>query len=412
MVALLEGRRERILVLALACEHVLFVGGVHRPPPVGHPHVAADRKLVVGAREVSHDRVTRAVGEQPALEPRPPAATGALGDDGRDPARIRLHGIHAMLEKERDGGLRAHHPQLQVVGEILGRLARHHAGAFEVGEDLLDDVAHVGEGRDAGCALGPDPHLRRAVAAEHGPVLHEGDREPLPCRRDCGARARKAAAHHDEIERAAVVGPVRQAEQSATEGVDRRDVVHGLESKIPAEEQRFAPALEAGEVVERNGRLRPDLDRASVVPVPVGVLRAEGLADGPAIEQHLKLPRRTGRTPRGHPVARPHPEPVAARRRERHARDGVGHGPAKTVGEQVGRSHLVHRLLIDHPAAEIVEALGLQKHELVRSRGGRAAPAGEEGERGAGGGTEEHATAHGDDPGFLWESRGMGAEAP
>ena len=65
--------------------------------------------------------------------------------------------------------------------------------------------------------------------------------------------------------------------------------------------------------------------------------------------------------------------------------------PAQTVGEHVGRPHLVHRLLIDDPAAEIREALGLQKDEFCVLESSVAAGC-KQRERGSRGGSHELAT--------------------
>ena len=46
--------------------------------------------------------------------------------------------------------------------------------------------------------------------------------------------------------------------------------------------------------------------------------------------------------------------------------DRVPHRVAQAVGQQVGRSHLVHELLVDDPAAAIVEGFGLQQHLAAR----------------------------------------------
>ena len=51
-------------------------------------------------------------------------------------------------------------------------------------------------------------------------------------------------------------------------------------------------------------------------------------------------------------------------------------GIAQAVGQQVGRTHLVHELLVDDPAAAIVEIFGLQQKPVGgRRRIRRFAPA-------------------------------------
>ncbi len=52
--------------------------------------------------------------------------------------------------------------------------------------------------------LDPHANLRTAVAAEHGPVLHQGHGKAEPSRADRRAAPRDAPAHHHQVVRAAV----------------------------------------------------------------------------------------------------------------------------------------------------------------------------------------------------------------
>ena len=66
-----------------------------------------------------------------------------------------------------------------------------------VQEDLFDNA-----GLGVICAVGaadPHPDFGRSVAAEDGPVVHEGDAGAAPRRGDGGAHARQTAADDAEV---------------------------------------------------------------------------------------------------------------------------------------------------------------------------------------------------------------------
>jgi hypothetical protein len=63
---------------------------------------------------------------------------------------------------------------------------------------------------------------------------------------------------------------------------------------------------------------------------------------------------------------------VDARFRKGHARRRILYGHTQTVGQQIRRPHLLHRLLIDIPPAEVGKLLGFDE-DLRRSRMGRRA---------------------------------------
>ena len=65
--------------------------------------------------------------------------------------------------------------------------------------------------------------------------------------------------------------------------------------------------------------------------------------------------------PGGDPVERPDVDPVGSRFREFDRRHGVRHGFAHAVRDEVGRTHLVHELLVHGPPALVAETLGLDQ---------------------------------------------------
>ncbi len=137
-----------------------------------------------------------------------------------------------------------------------------------------------------------------------------------------------------------------------------------FEIGVLAEEHRLAAAFEAGQVVQRDGRLFPDLDRAAIMPMPLRVLGAKGFVERLAVDEQLERAWRAWRVPRSHPVPGAHPHAVGARGREANLGHRIPNRYAETVGQQVGRTHLIHRLLVNFPAAEVGEAFRFQEEEF------------------------------------------------
>ncbi|MDR2674033.1 MAG: hypothetical protein LBC18_03980 [Opitutaceae bacterium] len=50
---------------------------------------------------------------------------------------------------------------------------------------------------------------------------------------------------------------------------------------------------------------------------------------------------------------------------------GIRHGMAEPVRHQIGRAHQIHELLVNHPAALVLETLGLDQKAF--RMGGKAA---------------------------------------
>ena len=128
--------------------------------------------------------------------------------------------------------------------------------------------------------------------------------------------------------------------------------------EIAREAERVHTTLEARQVAKYDFRRHGgDRDNAAVPPVPRAASAfAEG-SDDDAIDEDLELSRAIRRDP----VARPHPKAVFACCREGDAGLCVGYGMPEAVSKQIARAHLVHKLLVDGPAAEIGKRLGLDK---------------------------------------------------
>ena len=97
---------------------------------------------------------------------------------------------------------------------------------------------------------------------------------------------------------------------------------------------------------------------------------AEGFRQRFAVDEQLKFSRRPRRLPRGHPIARPHPDVIRAGGGKWSGCHRVLHRHAETVREEIRRAHLIHGLLVHIPAAQIRKLLGFQKNILAAYSGG------------------------------------------
>ena len=216
------------------------------------------------------------------------------------------------------------------------------------------------------------------VAAEHGAVVDEGHGAAEPGRTDGRTATGRAAADDHEIILPRILRSLRQPAQLAPQRRQHGRIVGRGRRLGGREQQRIAAALETGEVVqgERGGPLC-HFHHAAVLPMPLGPFRAERRRRRLAVDKHLEDPRRAGRLhvggrvrrfPRRNPIPRAHPEAVSARLRELDRRRRILDRHAQPVGQQEGRAHLIHRLLIHDPAARRREALRLDEHVVSRRR--------------------------------------------
>ena len=138
--------------------------------------------------------------------------------------------------------------------------------------------------------------------------------------------------------------------------------------------------------MQRDFGLAADLHRAAILPVPCGALGAEGGAERLAVDEHLEPARRARRFPRRDPIARADPDAVLAGGGKLHGGLRVAHRLAQPVRQQIGRAHLVHELLVHHPAAEVGELLGFEQDHAALWSGLGSQPEGQKEQ-------EEHAAA-------------------
>jgi len=219
--------------------------------------------------------------------------------------------------------------------------------------------------RQADLSAEMDPDLGRVVAAKHGPVLDQCHVEPQSRRPDCRAGTGHAAADHDEIELAGVFGFVGQVELPLAKRGQCFWVIRRCEARIGRKDDGIATAVETGQVVQAKGNLAGrQFDLFAGLPMPRVSLGAERGPQRLAVDEQLKPARRPGRLPRRDPIAGSHPDLIGSGGGQLDRRGCIFDRDSHSVGQQDRRAHLIHILLVDHPAAGIVETLGLDQHGL------------------------------------------------
>ncbi len=373
----LDGEGEGVLVFAFAEEDLGGVGGVEKVPEVAGAHLGFLGHFVIGAGQGADGGVPGAVGEEGGGEAELAGGADMLRDDGEDAALAGLDSIDVVFEEEGDAGFCADEVEFAgVVVDVAGFGIT--GGGGSGGDEFFDDVTDMGVGGLAGFAFGPDADFGAGVAAEDGAVLDEGDGEALAGGGEGGRGAGDASADDNEVEGAGVIGFGGEAEGMSAEGGEGGGVVGRGEIGLLAEEDGIAASLEAGEVVEGDRGLGIDVDVATVLPMPIGALGAESGGQGGAVDEELESARGARDVPGCDPVTGSDPDPVAAGAGEGGGGGGVADGDAEAMGEEVGRAHLVHGLLVEVPAAEVGELFGLEE-KGVGGGGAEEGCGGEEG---------------------------------
>ena len=106
-----------------------------------------------------------------------------------------------------------------------------------------------------------------------------------------------------------------------------------------------------------------DFHSPGMLPAPFAARRAEDGLQGLSAHRKRKRTRPFIVSPGRRPVVGPHPDiPEALFQLHRGCR--ILHRHTHSVCNQIGRTHLIHKLLIDTPAALLRETFCLDKHEL------------------------------------------------
>jgi hypothetical protein len=149
--------------------------------------------------------------------------------------------------------------------------------------------------------------------------LDEGDFQAHASGGDCAAESAVAAADDDEIEITGGLGRGGEIEGGESPGGERGGIARRWGGdEVLGEEDRVTPAVEAGEIAEREGGGGGlDLDGAAVVPEPRGALGAEGLGENGAVDEKLEFAGGAGSLPLGDPIFGADPDAVRAGGRKR-----------------------------------------------------------------------------------------------
>ena len=219
--------------------------------------------------------------------------------------------------------------------------------------------------------LQPHPNFRTVVAADYGPVLDKGDSHAQPGRLDCCTGAGHAAAHDNEFVVPGFFGFFGIPVPFATKRLQRFALIWWNKRGILGQENARASAFKTRQVMQRDiGILLHDLNAAPILPVPLGIALTKGAFNGLSIDQDLEDSRRTlctfalgrvRRFPWCYPVACSHPQSVGPGFWKTDICHGICHWPTQPMGKQESGSHLIHKLLVEHPTAFDLELGRLQQ---------------------------------------------------
>jgi hypothetical protein len=138
--------------------------------------------------------------------------------------------------------------------------------------------------------------------------------------------------------------------------------------QIRREVDRIGAAFEAGQIVQRElDGFVGDVDRAAVLPVPVGALGAEGRLKRLAVDDQLKLSGGVsggGGVPPRDPVLGADEEAIGSRGGELDGRRRIVDGTTQTMSQHVRRAHDVDELRVELPSAVLIEAFGFDEHAV------------------------------------------------
>ena len=313
---------------------------------------------VIGSGEEPDGSVARAVGEKRRFERRLLPGFDVADDYGFDPAALLVYGhgaaageqFHVLLPGDERAFLR--------VLVVFGRTGI----AFARVAEFADHAAQSLVGTEFDHAAQVHADFGAVVAAQHRAVVDQRHAASQPRCRCRGAHACDTAAHDDEIERFGGLRRCGDAEHLFAERGEFRGPGRGNVALFGGEVNGVAAAVESGKVGQRNAdRAFPDGDLSGTLPHPLAARAAERRGQLPAADPEGELSGTFPVVPGCDPVERPDVDPVGSRFREFDRRHGIRHGFAHAVRDEIGRTHLVHELLVHGPPALVAEALGLDQ---------------------------------------------------
>ena len=312
-------------------------------------------------RHTGKRRVAGAVGKQAGMIARLSARAHVGGHDCGDDVPVLLERGYVLPQRniafcllifERlEGEFLAR--VLEIFGGIDGRPAHDR-------RDLPHNVAQARIRRQMDLAAHAHADVRAVAAAQHAAVVDEQRFRAGAPRRKRHAHARHAAARDDQIIILFTFGDFMPV-QRAAHLLNGRRIVRRRKAEIGGHIDRVAAAVKAGQIVQSQ-RVPPraEINLARLLPCPCRAVRAQHSRKRLSVHAHVEAPRRRALAPDRRPVPRARQHRIAPRAHV-DFRLRVGHGNAQTVRHDIGRTHLIHGLLIDRPAAQIFERLGFYK---------------------------------------------------
>ena len=323
---------------------------------------------VVCTGQIADRSIARTVRKEGSLQTKLLATLNVLDHHPLDGLSRHLYVNRPIVGKERDVRFARHNGRLLVIFIKVGRLGIATSGRSK----LLLQVAQLLVGTRLNAAAQMDTHLRTVVATQDGPVIHQGHLTAQTGCRDSRTNAGNATTYDHQIETALLRRHVGQLKRLPTESRQllwiRRRQLLGICREIDG----ITTAIKTGQVVQpEDGLLLTDRHFTSHLPHPLLPLGTQGRGQFLATHTQAELARALPLLPGSGPVIGTYIDVIITRFRKIDRCLGILHRGAHPMGQQIGRAHQIHKLLIDHPSAFVGKALCL--YQQVSSLGGQTA---------------------------------------
>ena len=223
---------------------------------------------------------------------------------------------------------------------------------------VLDLPGHVAQGQVGGyiqVAAGDNLEFRAVIAAGDGPVVDEGHLQAFPGRLDGGGEPGDARSHDNQVKIPGAVRLGRESQEFPAEGRQCLGIVGQGRLRAAGQDDGVAASLETGEVTQfQGGLLAAGRKTAGVFPAPL-LPGAQDLRQGLSVHGNLEFAGAVLHAPGRAPVPGAGKDMPLALFGQFDRGPGRRDGLAQAVGQQIGRPHLVHELLVHHPSSAVLE---------------------------------------------------------
>ncbi len=151
-----------------------------------------------------------------------------------------------------------------------------------------------------------------------------------------------------------------EAESRTTHGHEGVAAVGQIKAGVGGEHDGVASAIEAAQIVKSERLLAWfERDATSLLPLPAVAFRAHRLRESLASDLDTEASGALGIAPGRRPVERAHKDGIGALFGYIHRGDGIGHRAPHAMSHEIGRTHEIHKLLVDDPSAFVGKRFGL-----------------------------------------------------